>query len=136
MQTSKEEGNRSLLSKLPRRTYNTPPRVQRRRRSLLSPQIGNDIEIMMLRPLPTHSPFLLFISAPLPPQNGPIRAFHWSYLFALKIFVSLSTFWLSVSMYSIKIVSSLMAFYINWYRTLICLIRLFYPVFLVNIMTL
>ncbi len=43
-QTSKEEGNRSLLSKPPRRTYNTPPRVQRRRRSLLSPQIGNDIE--------------------------------------------------------------------------------------------
>ena len=43
-QTSKEEGNRSLLSKPSRRIYNTPPRVQRRRRSLLSPQIGNDIE--------------------------------------------------------------------------------------------
>ncbi len=43
-QTSKEEGNRSLLSKPPRRIYNTPLRVQRRRRSLLSPQIGNNIK--------------------------------------------------------------------------------------------
>ncbi len=44
MQTSKEEENRPMLSKPLRRTYNTPPRGQRRRRGSLSTQIDNGIE--------------------------------------------------------------------------------------------
>ncbi len=130
-QTSKEEGNRSLLSKPPRRTYNTPPRVQRRRRSLLSPQIGNGIDIHGVE-ASTHSPFSLSISAPLPPRNGPIRTRHWPYLSAFKVLVSPSAFCLFVGTYSIAIVPSLMAFWTNWNRTLICLVRLFHPVFLTN----